>query len=167
MANLTLRQIKGSPLTITEMDGNFEYFTGSYTNTGTITAQGFSGSFTGSLQGTAQTASYVQTAQTASYVQTAQTASYVQIAQTASYVQTAQTASYVQTAQTASYVTKLNQNVIISGSLTITGSLILSSTHSVAPSYTGVNGEIVSAKVGSQYLLYMWMDSAWRSSSFV
>jgi len=149
MANLTLRQIKGSPLTITEIDGNFEYFTGSYTNTGTITAQGFSGSFTGSLQGTAQTASYVQTAQTASYVQTAQTA------------------SYVQTAQTASYVTKLNQNVIISGSLTITGSLILSSTHSVAPSYTGVNGEIVSAKVGSQYLLYMWMDSAWRSSSFV
>ena len=140
MANLTLRQTKGSPLTITEMDGNFEYFTGSYTNTGTITAQGFSGSFTGSLQGTAQTASYVQTAQTA---------------------------SYVQTAQTASYVTNLNQNVIISGSLTITGSLILSNTQSIAPSYTGVNGEIVSAKVGSQYLLYMWMGGAWRSSSFV
>ena len=131
MANLTLRQTKGSPLTITEMDGNFEYFTGSYTNTGTITAQGFSGSFTGSLQGTAQTASYVQTA------------------------------------QTASYVTNLNQNVIISGSLTITGSLILSNTQSIAPSYTGVNGEIVSAKVGSQYLLYMWMGGAWRSSSFV
>jgi hypothetical protein len=97
MANLTLRQTKGSPLTITEMDGNFEYFTGSYTNTGTITAQGFSGSFTGSLQGTVQTASYVQTAQTA---------------------------SYVQTAQTASYVVNLNQNVIISGSLLISGSII-------------------------------------------
>jgi hypothetical protein len=51
MANLTLRQVKGSPLTITELDGNFEYFTGSYINTGTITAQGFSGSFTGSLSG--------------------------------------------------------------------------------------------------------------------
>ena len=51
MANLTLRQVKGSPLTISEMDGNFEYFTGSYTNTGTITAQGFNGSFTGSLSG--------------------------------------------------------------------------------------------------------------------
>jgi len=124
MANLTLRQIKGSPLTITEIDGNFEYFTGSYTNTGTITAQGFSGSFTGSLQGTAQTASYVQTAQTASYVQTTQTASYVQTAQTASYVQTAQTASYVQTAQTASYVAKLNQDIIVSGSLLISGSII-------------------------------------------
>ena len=55
MANLTLRQVKGSPLTISEMDGNFEYFTGSFTNTGIITAQGFSGSFTGSIA----TASYV------------------------------------------------------------------------------------------------------------
>jgi hypothetical protein len=51
MANLTLRQVKGSPLTIAEMDGNFEYFTGSYTNTGIITAVGFSGSFTGSISG--------------------------------------------------------------------------------------------------------------------
>jgi hypothetical protein len=51
MANLTLRQVKGSPLTIAEMDGNFEYFTGSFTNTGIITAQGFSGSFTGSISG--------------------------------------------------------------------------------------------------------------------
>jgi hypothetical protein len=58
MANLTLRQVKGSPLTIAEMDGNFEYFTGSYTNTGTITAQGFIGSFTGSIS-SAQTASYL------------------------------------------------------------------------------------------------------------
>ena len=163
MANLTLRQIKGSPLTITEMDGNFEYFTGSYTNTGTITAQGFSGSFTGSLQGTAQTASYVFIAGagsqyvladgnltsgtggspfpftgfaqltgslivtagiTGSLQGTAQTASYVQTAQTASFVQTAQTSSYVQTAQTASFVTNLNQNVIISGSLTVSGSII-------------------------------------------
>lgn len=51
MANLTLRQVKGSPLTISEMDGNFEYFTGSYTNSGSITAQGFIGSFTGSFSG--------------------------------------------------------------------------------------------------------------------
>jgi hypothetical protein len=74
MANLTLRQVKGSPLTIAEMDGNFEYFTGSYTNTGIITAQGFSGSFTGSFSGTVTSASY---AATASYVVTSQTASYV------------------------------------------------------------------------------------------
>jgi hypothetical protein len=30
MANLTLRKTKGSALTLAEMDGNFEYFTGSY-----------------------------------------------------------------------------------------------------------------------------------------
>jgi len=66
MANLTLRSVKGSALTIAEMDGNFEYFTGSYTNTGTITATGFVGDVTGSVSGsvignadTATTASYV------------------------------------------------------------------------------------------------------------
>ena len=40
MANLTLRQIKGSPLTIAEMDGNFEYFTGSHAITGSLTVSG-------------------------------------------------------------------------------------------------------------------------------
>jgi hypothetical protein len=79
-------------------------------------SQGITGSLTvtegitGSLQGTATTASYVVTAQTASYVETAQTASfvltasYVENAQTASYVENAQTASFVELAQTASYV---------------------------------------------------------------
>ena len=37
MANLTLRSVKGSPLTNAEMDGNFEYFTGSYALTGSLT----------------------------------------------------------------------------------------------------------------------------------
>jgi len=87
MANLTLRQVKGSPLTIAEMDGNFEYFTGSYTNTGTITAQGFSGSFTGSfsgnVSGSATSASY---AATASYVAAANVDGVVSTAVTASFV---------------------------------------------------------------------------------
>jgi hypothetical protein len=92
-----------------------------------------SGGITGSLLGTASTASYVEIAQTASYVTTAQTASFVlnaisssyaltasyavsasheiikeissSYADTASYVETAQTASYVLNAQTASFVT--------------------------------------------------------------
>ena len=80
MANLTLRQIKGSPLTIPEMDGNFEYFTGSYTNTGTITAQGFIGSFTGSIT----------------------------------------------SAITASYLNPLEQEVQLTGSISLTGSLFIS-----------------------------------------
>ena len=64
-----------------------------------------SAGITGSLFGTATTASYVETAQTASFVTTAQTASFVETAQTASFVTTAQTASFVETAQTASFVT--------------------------------------------------------------
>lgn len=80
MANLTLRSVKGSPLTNAEMDGNFEYFTGSYTNTGTITAQGFIGSFTGSIT----------------------------------------------SAITASYLNPLEQEVQLTGSISLTGSLFIS-----------------------------------------
>jgi hypothetical protein len=65
------------------------------------------------------TASWAENALTASYVTTAQTASYVLNAVSASY---ATTASYVKNAQTASYVNPLTQNVIITGSLQITGS---------------------------------------------
>jgi len=58
---LTYRSVKGSALTIAELDGNFEHFTGSHTVDGGITAT----SFTGSLSGLATTAT---TALTASFV---------------------------------------------------------------------------------------------------
>ena len=59
------------------------------------------------------------------------------------------------------------KKVDINGSLRVTGSLTLSSTQSTAPSHTGTDGEIVPATVGGQYFLYMWMNGAWRSGSFV
>jgi len=66
MANLTLRSVKGSPLTNAELDGNFEYFTGSHAITGSlIVTGGITGSFSGSVEGTSTSASY---ATTASYV---------------------------------------------------------------------------------------------------
>ena len=77
MANLILRSDTNQPLLFTELDGNFEYFTGSHAVTGSLTAtQGFIGDVTGTAS-YASTASYVTTAQTASYVTTAQTASYI------------------------------------------------------------------------------------------
>jgi len=90
MANLTLRQVKGSALTIAEMDGNFEYFTGSYTNTGIITAAGFIGSFTGSIA----SASYATQALSSSYALTATSASYAINATNATNALTATSASY-------------------------------------------------------------------------
>ena len=70
---LILRKNTGNePLTYEQLDGNFEYFTGSHAITGSLVV---SGGITGSLLGTASTASYVATAQTASYVENAQTAS--------------------------------------------------------------------------------------------
>ena len=48
----------------------------------------------------------------------------------------------------------------------MSGSIVLPTTQSVAPAWTGTDGEIVPATVGGQYFLYMWMNGAWRSGSF-
>ena len=49
----------------------------------------------------------------------------------------------------------------------MSGSIVLPTTQSIAPTWTGTDGEIIPATVGGQYLLYMWMNGAWRSGSFV
>jgi hypothetical protein len=49
----------------------------------------------------------------------------------------------------------------------MSGSIVLPTTQSAAPSWVGTDGEIVPATVGGQYFLYMWMNGAWRSGSFV
>jgi hypothetical protein len=132
MANLTLRQVKGSPLTIAEMDGNFEYFTGSYTNTGIITAVGFSGSFTGSIT----SASYATQALSSSYSLTATSSSY---ATSASY------ATNANNALTASYINPLEQDIQLTGSLTVDEGYIANfSTNSIALTIpTGYNALLV------------------------
>lgn len=48
----------------------------------------------------------------------------------------------------------------------VSGSIVLPTTQSVAPSWTGSDGEIIPATVGGVHRLYMWMAGAWRSSSF-
>ena len=75
MANLTLRSTKGAPLTHEELDGNFEYFTGSIN---TINAS------TGSFITSADTASFLTSADTASFITSADTGSFVTTSQTAS-----------------------------------------------------------------------------------
>ena len=50
--------------------------------------------------------------------------------------------------------------------VTHSSSIAIPQTQSAAPTWTGVDGEIVPATVGGVYRLYMWMNGAWRSSSF-
>jgi len=126
----------------------------------TIGAGTITGNVTGSLFGTASwasnalTASYVVTANTASYVVTANTASYVLNAVSSSF---ASTASYVVTALTASSVSSLVQNVVISGSLFVTGSPVrLVGLPTTEPLVTGslwLSGSGVGSASGSKYLM--------------
>ena len=78
---------------------------------------------TGSLQGTATSASFVTTAQTASYVLQAVSSSF---ATTSSFVKNAQTASYILQVVSASYATTASYalNVPVTASFAITASFV-------------------------------------------
>jgi hypothetical protein len=51
--------------------------------------------------------------------------------------------------------------------VTTQSSIQIPITRSITPQWSGSDGEIVPATVGGKYLLYMWMNGAWRSGSFV
>jgi len=96
---------------------NKKQLTGSYGLTGslTVTQNISASSFTGSLFGTATTASYVN----GNIFTNANSATSASYAVTASYILNAISSSF---ASTASYVNPLRQNVIITGSLNASGS---------------------------------------------
>lgn len=48
----------------------------------------------------------------------------------------------------------------------MSGSIVLPTTQSAAPSWTGTNGEMVFATVGGVHRMYLYMAGAWRSASF-
>lgn len=51
--------------------------------------------------------------------------------------------------------------------ITRSGSMSLPQTQSSAPTWTGTDGEIVTATVSGVHLLYIWMSNGWRSGSFI
>jgi hypothetical protein len=132
----------------------------------------FSGSFIGSLTGSLLgTASFAITANTASYVLNAVSSS---LASTASFVGNAVSASYVLNAvsssfaPTASYINTLNQNVTISGSLTVGNITSIPNGENTLNVYpplaggTGEGGQILLAASGGLYssasMLDNWQD---------
>jgi hypothetical protein len=47
----------------------------------------------------------------------------------------------------------------------MSGSIVLPTTQSAQPAWTGVDGEMVFATVTGNYIFYVWMSGAWRSGS--
>jgi hypothetical protein len=47
----------------------------------------------------------------------------------------------------------------------MSGSIVLPTTQSAAPSWTGTDGEMVFATVTGNHFFYVWMSGAWRSGS--
>ncbi len=178
MANLTLRSSLNRALTIPEMDGNFEYFTGSYTNTGTITAQGFVGDLTGSVLGnvTGDLTGNADTATTSSYVDGANVDGYVALstnadnAATASYVAGANVDGYValatdaDLAATASYVAGADVDGDVA-SATTAYNLDASSGEVVLPSAAPGTPVVGSMYYGGALEFYIYDGATWRTGS--
>jgi hypothetical protein len=61
--------------------------------------------------------------------------------------------------------TRHNLLVAASGSVTISGSLILTPTASGAPTSPGTDGQIIFGQAGGNYKIYVWLGGAWRSGS--
>jgi hypothetical protein len=100
MANLTLRSTKGAPLTHDELDGNFEYFTGSIDAINNATASFLTSADTSSFLSSADTGSFLTSADTGSFVTTTQTAS-LNISDTLYTVNSALSASTTSSATTS------------------------------------------------------------------
>ena len=61
--------------------------------------------------------------------------------------------------------TRHNLLVAASGSVAISGSLILTPTASGAPTSPGTDGQIIFGQAGGNYKIYVWLGGAWRSGS--
>jgi len=123
------------------------------TTTGNISA---SQGFTGSLFGTASWANSAINATRATSASYADTASFIRTAQTASYVLQAVSASF---ASTASYVNTLNQNVLITGSLTVGATTAGASenTLTLGPKGTNEGGQLL-LQAGTSYTSASMID---------
>jgi len=47
----------------------------------------------------------------------------------------------------------------------MSGSIVLPTTQSTSPSWTGTDGEMVFATVTGNHYFYVWMSGTWRSGS--
>ena len=126
---LTYRSVKGSALTIKELDDNFRHFTGSQAITGSIIADSFSGSFSGSVEGDGSNITGVTTTLPAGVI-----SSSAQI-DALGFISSSITASM--SVATASYVAGANVDGVVSSATTaLTASFVSSSFEMLSPNGT-------------------------------
>jgi len=126
---LTYRSVKGSALTIKELDDNFRHFTGSQAITGSIIADSFSGSFSGSFEGDGTNITGITATLPAGVI-----SSSAQI-DALGFISSSVTASM--SVATASYVAGANVDGVVSSATTaLTASFVSSSFEMLSPNGT-------------------------------
>jgi hypothetical protein len=152
MANLTLRSVKGSPLTNAELDGNFEYFTGSHAITGSliltsgITTSGsilISGSIIPNVSSTSVTSSFSLGSATNAWKDI--------------YVSNGTITFLNGAGQTQSTLGAGSSGTVISGSLTISGS---------TTSTGGFTGSLLGTATTASYISPTFISASAAASGF-
>lgn len=138
---LTYRSVKGSALTIEELDDNFRHFTGSQAITGSIIADSFSGSFSGSFEGDGSNITGVTaTLPTGVISSSAQIEALEFINSSVTSSMSVATSSYIEQAQSASYIAGANVDGVVlsatSATTALTASFVSSSFEMLSPNGT-------------------------------
>ena len=135
---LTYRSVKGSALTIQELDDNFRHFTGSQTITGSIIADSFSGSFSGSFEGNGSNITGITATLPAGVISSsAQITELEFVNSSITSSMSVATASYIEQAQSASYIAGANiDGIVASATTALTSSFVSSSFEMLSPNGT-------------------------------
>ena len=149
---LTYRTVKGSPLTIIELDNNFRHFTGSHSVTGSVIN---SGSFivTGSL--------LINTGPTTIGGTTAT------ITGTTANLNSTTTNIGGTTANLNSTTTNIGRTNL-TGLLTLTnvsGAILTPSFTGNTPTFNGSDGQFLFGSGSNGYKIFVWINGGWRSGS--
>lgn len=177
---LTYRQTKGSALTIQELDANFQYFTGSFSQTGSSVVSGsltvigpliVSGNL---LPGNSQNTLGSSTNPWKSVFLSPDSLNFVSGSTSSSFSLTSSgslSGSYTGSfggsgtgsfsgSHTGSYTGSYT------GSFSFTsGSCLIACTSSIVPTFTGSEGLFQFVYTGSQRFLYVYLGGRWSSSS--
>jgi hypothetical protein len=171
MANLTYRQTKGTALTIAELDGNFEYFTGSHAITGSlIVSSGITGSLLGDAS-TSITASIASDISSLSTRITNNTNNYILTSLGTGDINGEENLTFdgsvlVMTGSFLNSGTNIFTGTTTSvGSLVVTGSLILENSSSFVLPLTSSVSPLTGSAFFSGSLLYIYDGTRYMSAS--
>ena len=147
---LTYRSNLNRPLTNTEIDDNFRYFTGSHAITGSLITSGSSTI----IGNTTLTGSLITSGSSTTIGNTTLTGSFYLTGSSTIVGDTTITGSFISSG--SSFTINNSSGSILTPTASLTG---------LTPTFNGIDGQFLFGSGSEGYKLFVWMGGAWRSGS--